>query len=212
VSTVKAGNTASVLGATRRLAEIAALSCVTDSFAVRVIRLGNVLGSRGGILARFREQALANAPITVTDPEAARFVLAADEAASAVLLAAGPLSADLPRDAVLFPEHGGQVRIAEIAAAVARWAEARHGRRTEVRVVGLRPGEALRDPEPGALAPAGAWLSWFVPPEKVDAIDARVHEIERAASAGDDTRVRELLAAALPALGAPPANVIVLRR
>ena len=181
---------------------------------MRVVRVGNVLGSRGGILARFREQALAGGPITVTDAEAARFVLAADEAASVVLLAAGTLSADLPRDAVLFPEQGAQVRIADIAAAVASWAGARHGAHPGIRMVGLRPNEMLRDPEPPALSPAGAGLSWFVPPEKVDAIDARVHDIERASSHGDETRVRELLAAALPAFAAvtPPPNVISLRR
>jgi UDP-GlcNAc:undecaprenyl-phosphate GlcNAc-1-phosphate transferase len=194
VSSTKAAATGSVLGATRRLAEIAA------GPSARVVRLGNVLGSRGGILARFREQALAGGPITVTDPEAARFVLAAEEAAAAVLLAAGPL-APPTGERVLFPDHGPQVRIAEVAGAVARWAAAAQpGRAPEIRVVGLRPGEALRDVEPMAarteLVPG---LSAFAP-DPVALPDRFFDELEAACATADDDAVRALLGA-LPGFG-----------
>lgn len=212
-SSMKAGSAASVHGATRRLAEAVALSGAHGTLAVRVVRLGNVLGSRGGLLARFREQALGGGPLTLTHEDAARFILVAEEAASALLAAAAPTLSVSPGH-VLVPDHGEQVRVADIAAAVVSWARTQRGGGlpVEVRVTGLRPGEPLRDPTPDPLlAVAPGLFSHSVP--ALVGVGPLADALESAIRAADEDRVRTLLRETFPELGATTAaNVIPLRR
>lgn len=211
-SSIKAGSGTNVLGATRRLAEAATLSLASSTFSVRAVRLGNVLGSRGGLLARFREQALAGAPVTVTHEEAARFVLVAEEAASALLAAAAPALEVAPGH-LLVPDHGEQVKVADIATAVVHWAKGaqRASSNVDVTIVGLRPGEALRDPSPDALVAVVPGL-FSHPVAPIDGVAALVDALDAAVRAADEDRVRSLLRETFPELGAAPANVIPLRR
>jgi len=211
-SSQKAGSAASIHGATRRLAEAVAFASATNTLHVRAVRLGNVLGSRGGLLARFRDQALAGGPVTLTHEDAARFVLVAEEAASALLAAATP-SLAVPAGHVLVPDHGEQVRVRDIAEAVASWARAQRtaAPAIDIAVVGLRPGEPLRDPAPdGLLALVPGLFSHPAPP--IAGATALADALDAAVRAADEDRVRSLLRETFAELGSTGATVIPLRR
>jgi len=138
ISTDKAANPVSVLGASKRITER-----LTAEFARRragtflSVRFGNVLGSRGSVFTTFSAQIAAGGPITVTDPEVTRYFMTIQEAVHLVIQAAA-----IGRDGeALVLEMGKPVRIAEVAAQMAALAPSP----VEIRYVGLRPGEKLAE-------------------------------------------------------------------
>jgi FlaA1/EpsC-like NDP-sugar epimerase len=149
VSTDKAVNPASAMGASKRIAELAVLSHAprhSDRSGpdgreprMNVVRLCNVLGSSGSVAAIFQEQAEQGSPLTVTDAEARRYFLTPAEAERAILGAA--LASACGR--VLVPDCGAEFRILDLARHVAGRCGA--GREVAVEFTGLRPGEKLRE-------------------------------------------------------------------
>src|SRR5207249_1882606 len=90
VSTDKAINPRSVMGATKRLAELIVLSAQgTTTCLMTAVRFGNVLGSRGSVIPTFAKQIELGGPVTITDPEVTRFFMEISEAASLIIQAAG---------------------------------------------------------------------------------------------------------------------------
>jgi FlaA1/EpsC-like NDP-sugar epimerase len=143
ISTDKAANPRSMLGVSKRLAELAILRWHSSRVRMSALRLGNVAGSSGSVLPIFREQILRGGPVTVTQPEATRYFLTMDETCAAI----GAL-ANL-RDAVglYLPAMGEPIFILDLAERMIRVAAAVAKTHAEINVsiTGLRPGDKLHE-------------------------------------------------------------------
>ena len=139
ISTDKAVNPTSVMGATKRVAElyIQALSERSKTKFVAV-RFGNVLGGRGSVLGAFHTQIEAGGPVTVTDPEVTRFFMLVEEAVQLVIQAG---SLEVPGGVALLLDMGEPVSIKKMAEELIR----EHHRPIKIVYTGLRPGEKLHE-------------------------------------------------------------------
>ena len=142
VSTDKAVDPVNVLGATKRLAEMACQALV-DPRATRMVtvRFGNVLDSAGSVVPLFREQIRRGGPVTVTDPEVTRYFMTIPEACLLILQAAS-IGA---QQAVYTLDMGEPVPIRVLAEQMIRLAGKQPGKDVAIDYIGLRPGERLHE-------------------------------------------------------------------
>jgi FlaA1/EpsC-like NDP-sugar epimerase len=138
VSTDKAARPTSVLGATKRVAEMVVAAHAGRGTRLASVRFGNVLGSRGSFLPSLDFQVRSGRPVTVTDPAVTRFFMTIPEAACLVLEAAA--MAEHGETYVL--DMGEPIRIVDL---VERYLAAVGVKDTEVVFTGLRPGEKLHE-------------------------------------------------------------------
>ncbi len=138
VSTDKAVNPTSVMGASKRLAEIACETLQGGGTAFVVVRFGNVFGSAGSVIPRFREQIARGGPVTVTHPDITRFFMSLSEATQ-LLLQAGFMGKN---GEILVLDMGDPVRILDLARDMIRLSGADPDR-IPIVFTGLRPGEKL---------------------------------------------------------------------
>ena len=141
LSTDKAAGPASVLGTSKRIAELALLRLSDSPTRITSLRLGNVLGSRGSVVPLFQKQIASGGPVTVTHPEARRFFLTLDESVELLLAAA---LASGGKD-LLVPELGDLISIAGLAEFLIRRTGFTPGKEVAVAFTGLRPGDKLSE-------------------------------------------------------------------
>ncbi|MGD2164532.1 MAG: nucleoside-diphosphate sugar epimerase/dehydratase [Anaerolineae bacterium] len=142
ISTDKAVNPSSVMGASKRIGELWMKSLSRRSETVfTTVRFGNVIGSRGSVLPTFTRQIEKGGPVTVTDRAMTRFFMSIPEAVGLVLQAA----AFSERDEIYMLEMGEQVSILALAHRMIRLKGLRVDKDIEIRFIGARPGEKLHE-------------------------------------------------------------------
>ena len=143
ISTDKAVDPSSVMGATKRLGELV-MSATGGDGVFRAVRFGNVIGSSGSVIPLFEEQVAAGGPLTVTDARMTRYFMSVAEAVSLVLRAAA-MDGEGGVAKLYVLDMGAPRRIVEVAEEIAR----RHGYRPyrdmPIVFTGMRPGEKLEE-------------------------------------------------------------------
>jgi FlaA1/EpsC-like NDP-sugar epimerase len=200
ISTDKAVNPFSVMGATKRVAELLVQGISQGASVCSAVRFGNVLASNGSVVPQFVEQIEHGGPVTVTHPEVRRYFMLISEAVYLVLHAAA-----LAKGGDTFVlEMGEQVRVLDLARNLIRLSGLVPGQDIPITFVGLRPGEKLSEelvggdeiseptPESGILR-----VQLSTPPEWSQFLGL-ASELEYLADSGDDTAVIKGLCRLVP--------------
>jgi len=143
ISTDKAVRPSSIMGATKRIAEllVLALARSSDSTDYVAVRFGNVMGSRGSVVPKFMRQIELGGPVTVMHPDMMRYFISIPEAVSLVIQA-GTFGG---RGNIYMLDMGEEINILELAERMIRLRGLRPGHDIEVVFTGPRPGEKLRE-------------------------------------------------------------------
>jgi FlaA1/EpsC-like NDP-sugar epimerase len=199
LSTDKAAGPASVLGASKRIAELALLRLSDSCTRITSLRLGNVLGSRGSVVPLFEKQIAAGGPVTVTHPEARRFFLTLDESVELLLAAAL-----VPGGGNLFvPELGESVSISTLAEFLIRLAGFTPGKEIALAYTGLRPGDKLTEDliaadERRMEAVGSSLYRVATPAPPAREFDQWLAELQQTVERRDGSAVLEVLSRILP--------------
>jgi len=195
ISTDKAAAPSSVLGATKRVAELVVKSNAVGATSLGSVRFGNVLGSRGSFLGVVGSQLRRGQPVTVTHPDVTRFFMTVEEAVGLVLAAAK--MAEYGEIFVL--DMGEPVRIVDLVHSYARQLGITDYR---IEYTGLRPGEKLEEcltSSADALSPtAHRRISAVRSTEVPDEFGSRLTKLFVAAEGNDSALVRSHLTDLLP--------------
>jgi FlaA1/EpsC-like NDP-sugar epimerase len=142
VSTDKAVRPTSVMGATKRLAELAVRALGQQTgLSTCCVRFGNVLGSRGSVIPTFERQINAGGPVKVTHPQMKRYFMTIPEAAS-LIIEAGAMG---DPDVIYMLQMGEEISILDLAHRMIQLSGRQVGRDIDIVFTGLRPGEKLRE-------------------------------------------------------------------
>jgi O-antigen biosynthesis protein WbqV len=208
ISTDKAIEPVSMLGATKRLAEMycqALDSAGRSGMRLISVRFGNVLASNGSVVPKFKAQIEAGGPVTVTHPDMVRYFMTIREACDLVVTAAShALSPDLRDDVSVYVLNMGQpVKIVELAERVIRLSGLEPGRDIEIVYTGIRPGERLheilfaREEETAEIGIPGIVAAKPVQPS-LDTVRAWMATLEQAIARNERAAVHTVLRDAVP--------------
>jgi FlaA1/EpsC-like NDP-sugar epimerase len=213
ISTDKAVNPTSVMGASKRVAELVVHEAAAASGKPYLaVRFGNVLGSRGSVVLTFKQQIAAGGPVTVTDPEMKRYFMTIPEAVQLVLQ-----GAVLSKGGEVFMlDMGEPVKIVDLARDLISLSGLEVGRDIDIVFTGLRPGEKLFE----EMFAAGeqyertqhekiyiaANASSFVP----QGLNSAIATMEQAANSNDRVAVVRTLQSLIPEYCPPAENAVTL--
>ncbi len=213
ISTDKAIEPVSVLGATKRLAEmycealdndLARRAAGKNATRMIAVRFGNVLASNGSVVPKFKAQIEAGGPVTVTHPDMVRYFMTIREACDLVITAAthalGPDSGDV---SVYLLNMGQPVKIVDLAERIIRLSGLEPGRDIQIAFTGVRPGERLheilfaRDEETNEIGIPGIVATKPVQPS-LEAIRSWVATLEQGLSRNERAVIYNVLRDAVP--------------
>jgi FlaA1/EpsC-like NDP-sugar epimerase len=199
VSTDKAVNPSSVMGATKRIAEMYVQSLSGGRTQFVAVRFGNVLGSAGSVVQVFREQIAGGGPVTVTHPDMRRYFMTIPEACQLVLQAGA-----LARGGEIFLlDMGEPVSVLEMARDMIRMSGLEPDRDISIEIVGPRPGEKLceellLDAEAHERTVHPKILVGRIPATPREQLDEHFAALIRAMDESSPSEVRRVLAAIVP--------------
>jgi len=205
VSTDKAVSPGNVMGATKRVAEL--ICGATQDYGsvgqepmtqIVVTRFGNVLGSTGSVVPRFRQQIAAGGPVTVTDAEMTRFFMTISEAVSLVLQA----GAQGEGGQVYVLQMGSAVKIIDLARQMIRLAGLVPDEEVVIEFTGIRPGEKIHEslfyPEESAVETVhGKILRAVGEKQSIDVVDAALAALRAGLDQSDQVTAVKALRGAL---------------
>jgi FlaA1/EpsC-like NDP-sugar epimerase len=199
ISTDKAANPRSMLGVSKRLAELAILGWTSPRARMSALRLGNVADSSASVLPIFREQILRGGPVTVTHPEATRYFLTVPETCAAIATLARVQDAS----GVYSPAMGDPVSILNIAGRMIQAATKKNYTEISVKITGLRPGDKLHEDLLSRRESVGAEVApglRAICGQKVDAesLDAQFQVVEEVTRRRDLAALLEVLREIVP--------------
>lgn len=198
ISTDKAVHPSSIMGATKRAAEILVQSRgLARNGDARTfcscVRFGNVVGSRGSVVPIFLRQIAAGGPITITHEEMTRYFMTIPEAVQLVLQA---VTLAIPGQIYML-DMGDPVRITDMARRLIELSGLRPGKDIEIQFVGARPGEKIHEQlwyDDSSVAPTDfPRVLAIEPPHGPGDLEAAIAELEHAARTHDDELVRSLV-------------------
>ncbi len=200
ISTDKAVRPTSVMGATKRLAEMIIFSLGKQSATAFIaVRFGNVLGSRGSVIPLFKKQIERGGPVTVTHPEVSRYFMTLPEAVSLVIQS-GSLK---DRGSLFVLDMGNPVKILDLARQMITLSGYIPDQDIEIKLIGLRPGEKLTETlltETEGIRKTEIGKIFVAEPEILswDKIEDYLQKLESAATAGDAKLIKQILKEIIP--------------
>ncbi len=200
ISTDKAVNPTSVMGATKRCCELMIQTMDKKSVTEFVaVRFGNVLGSNGSVIPLFAKQIQEGGPVTVTHPDICRYFMTIPEAVHLVLVAGSMAE----RGEIFVLDMGEPVKIADLADKMIRLVGLKPGRDIKIVYTGLRPGEKLYEElrflEEGSRTTAHSKIFVAAPVQLDEKVFwERLKRLETAAAWGNDEATIRNLQALVP--------------
>ncbi len=210
ISTDKAVNPTSVMGASKRAAEQLIRTLPFDT-RYTAVRFGNVLGSQGSVVPILKEQIAAGGPVTVTHPDMARYFMTIPEAVELVIQA----SAMGQGDEVFMLDMGEPVKIVDLARDLIALSGLRPGVDVEIVFTGIRPGEKLSEELYLSAETADVTTHPKILVARHMPLEARrygvtLEELRRAVVTSDDGATRRLLGELVPEYRRPRERVVPL--
>lgn len=201
LSTDKAVNPTSVMGATKRLAEMymKAFSSKKHRCRFSAVRFGNVLGSRGSVVPTFQKQISMGGPVTVTDERMTRFFMTIPEAVQLVIQAAS-----MGKDGEIFIlDMGRPVKIIDLARNMIRLSGFEPEKDIPIKILGIRPGEKLEEElvnigektEKTEMDKILRVITNTVPFEEMEKI---ISHLKKLIEKGDDEEIKKYLVRVVP--------------
>ncbi len=201
VSTDKAVNPTSIMGATKRICEmiVQAHSTIKQHTTFSITRFGNVLGSAGSVIPLFKRQIEAGGPITLTDYRIIRYFMTIPEASQLVLT-----SSSMAKNGELFVLDMGQpVKIYDLALNMIKLSGLEYKRDIDIIETGLRPGEKLYEEllvKTEELDKTDNELIFIErdKPLSLDAIKEKLDKLSEGVSIGSDEKMKEIIKSVVP--------------